>query len=100
MNCVSDSFGKLLYMMEEELGIDVTVKAVGHQWYWSYEHTDFSGEVVEVVNVADLSLGDQQLSEVDSIKLIVPFLGVLVTWADVLHCFVVPALAVKMDAVD
>ena len=70
--------------MEEELGIDVTVKAVGHQWYWSYEHTDFSGEVVEVesymVNTADLSPGDQRL-------LIVPmgaFLRVLVTGADVL----------------
>ena len=62
-----------------QLGIDVTVKAVGHQWYWSYEHTVFSGEVVEVVNMADLSLGDQQLLEVDSSKLIVPFLGVLVT---------------------
>ena len=64
-----------------------------------------SGEVVEVesymVNTADLSPGDQRLLEVDN-KLIVPmgaFLRVLVTGADVLHSFAVPALAVKMDAV-
>jgi heme/copper-type cytochrome/quinol oxidase subunit 2 len=36
---------KLLYMMDEILDTDLTIKAIGNQWYWSYEYTDYVCDV-------------------------------------------------------
>jgi len=85
-------------IVEAELEVDVMVEAIGHQWYWTYEqHTDFNGDAKEVesymVSTGDLVPGGCRLLEVDN-KLIVPmgtYLRVLVTGADVIHSFAVPA---------
>nr|QIN90386.1 cytochrome c oxidase subunit II [Edwardsianthus gilbertensis] len=96
---------KLLYLMDEVMDPALTIKAIGHQWYWSYEYSDYQAETLEfdsyMVPTSDLNQGDFRLLEVDN-RLVVPInthVRVLVTAADVLHSFAVPALAVKMDAV-
>nr|YP_010943738.1 cytochrome c oxidase subunit II [Metallogorgia melanotrichos]WLW10732.1 cytochrome c oxidase subunit 2 [Metallogorgia melanotrichos] len=101
---------KLLYLMDEVVEPGVTIKAIGHQWYWSYEYSDYqitSGEdsTLEfdsyMVPTTELEPGDLRLLEVDN-RMVVPidtYVRVLVTGADVLHSFAVPSLAIKMDAV-
>lgn len=96
---------KLLYLMDEVMDPALTIKAIGHQWYWSYEYSDYQTKTLEfdsyMVPVSDLNKGDFRLLEADN-KLVVPInthIRVLVTGADVLHSFAVPALGVKMDAV-
>lgn len=96
---------KLLYLMDEVMDPALTIKAIGHQWYWSYEYSDYQTETLEfdsyMVPTSDLNKGDFRLLEVDN-RLVLPInthVRVLVTGADVLHSFAVPALAVKMDAV-
>nr|YP_010323271.1 cytochrome c oxidase subunit 1-subunit 2 fusion protein [Leptophyton benayahui]UKP88406.1 cytochrome c oxidase subunit 1-subunit 2 fusion protein [Leptophyton benayahui] len=99
---------QLLYIMDEVPEPAMTIKAVGHQWYWSYEYSDYplpNGETPGfdsyMVPSSDLELGDLRLLEVDN-RVIVPVdtpIRVLVTAADVLHSFAVPSLGIKMDAV-
>ena len=98
---------KLLYLMDDVLDPAMTVKAVGHQWYWSYEYSDFvndDGESIEfdsyMVPEDDLEDGQLRQLEVDS-RVIVPVnthIRFIVTGADVIHDFAVPALALKIDA--
>nr|QJS34446.1 cytochrome c oxidase subunit II [Antipathes cf. dichotoma NB-2020]QJS34646.1 cytochrome c oxidase subunit II [Stichopathes abyssicola] len=96
---------KLLYLMDEVMSPALTIKAIGHQWYWSYEYSDYQAETLEfdsyMIPTSDLNSGDFRLLEVDN-RLVVPInthVRILVTGADVLHSFSVPALGLKMDAV-
>jgi len=96
---------KLLYLMDEVIDPALTIKAIGHQWYWSYEYSDYGTKTIEfdsyMIPTSDLKKGDLRLLEVDN-RLIVPIqtqVRVLVTAADVLHAFAVPSLGVKVDAV-
>lgn len=96
---------KLLYLMDEVIDPALTIKAIGHQWYWSYEYSDYGSETIDfdsyMIPTTDLSKGDLRLLEVDN-RLIVPIqtqVRVLVTGGDVLHSFAVPSLSVKIDAV-
>nr|NP_443219.1 cytochrome c oxidase subunit II [Chauliodus sloani]BAB69978.1 cytochrome c oxidase subunit II [Chauliodus sloani] len=93
----------ILYVMDEIDDPLLTVKAVGHQWYWSYEYTDFSdlGFDSYMIPTQDLAPGHFRLLEADH-RLVVPIsvpTRVLITAEDVLHSWAVPALGVKMDAV-
>nr|QUL58687.1 cytochrome c oxidase subunit II [Holothuria hilla] len=94
---------QLLYLMDEVNNPFLTVKAIGHQWYWSYEYTDYHEIEFDsyMIPTSDLSEGQPRLLEVDN-RLILPFqnpIRVLVSSADVLHSWAVPSLGVKMDAV-
>ena len=96
---------KLLYLMDEVIEPGVTVKVIGHQWYWSYEYSDYAPAQIAfdsyMVPESDLEIGGFRLLEVDN-ALVVPVdthIRVIVTAADVLHCWAVPSLGVKMDAV-
>ena len=96
---------KLLYLMDEVIDPALTIKAIGHQWYWSYEYSDYGTKTIEfdsyMIPTSDLNMGDLRLLEVDN-RLIVPIetpVRVLVTAADVIHAFAVPSLGVKVDAV-
>jgi cytochrome c oxidase subunit 2 len=99
---------RLLYLLDEVISPTITIKVVGHQWYWSYEYCDFitdSGEAVEfdsyMVPDSDLELGQFRLLDVDN-KVVVPVdchVRVIVTAGDVLHSFAVPSLGLKIDAV-
>lgn len=99
---------KLLYMLDEVVTPAMTIKVVGHQWYWSYEYSDFiseSGDSIEfdsyMVPDSDLELGQLRLLEVDN-RVVVPVnthIRFIVTSTDVIHDFAVPALGLKIDAV-
>lgn len=85
----------------------ITVKAIGHQWYWSYEVVAGRTDTYTVnfdsymLATADLKLGDHRNLQVDN-WLVLPYsthVRVIVTSADVLHSWAMPALGVKIDAV-
>lgn len=98
----------LLYILDEVVDPAVTLKAIGHQWYWSYEYSDYS-DVGEpsiafdsyMLPDSDLNVGDLRLLEVDN-EVVLPVkthVRVIVSAVDVLHAWAVPALGVKVDAV-
>ncbi|MFG1402771.1 cytochrome c oxidase subunit II [Xanthobacter sediminis] len=81
---------------------DITLKAVGHQWYWSYEYPDHGGFGFDslMVQEAELKAGQPRLLTVDN-ELVVPVNKVIrmqVTAADVIHSFAVPSFGIKIDA--
>jgi cytochrome c oxidase subunit 2 len=97
----------LLYSMDEVIDPAVTLKVIGHQWFWSYEYSDYTdcdGNSIlfdsYMISDDDLEEGQLRLLEVDN-RVILPantHLRILVTAADVLHCWAVPSLGIKMDA--
>jgi len=97
---------KLLYLIDEVIDPALTIKVIGHQWYWSYEYSDYvSGKALSfdsyMIPSSDLQSGDFRLLEVDN-QLVVPaktHVRLIITAADVLHCWTVPSLGVKVDAV-
>lgn len=94
---------QLLYLTDEIVKPGVTVKAIGHQWYWRYEYTDFCNIEFDsyIVNTEDLSEGQFRLLEVDN-RVVLPInieVRLLVSAADVIHSWTVPALGVKADAI-
>lgn len=98
----------LIYAMDEVIDPELTLKVIGHQWYWSYEYDDIltpdnEGLEIESYMVAtdDLEEGELRLLQVDN-GIALPFLThirVLVTSVDVLHCWSVNSLGIKVDAV-
>nr|WNH24423.1 cytochrome c oxidase subunit II [Bolinichthys longipes] len=94
---------RILYLMDEISDPHLTIKAIGHQWYWSYEYTDYEDLAFDayMIPTQDLLPGQFRLLETDH-RVVVPTespVRVLVTAEDVLHSWAVPALGVKMDAV-
>jgi len=99
---------RLLYLMDEVISPTLTIKVIGHQWYWSYEYSDFltdSGESIDfdsyMLPESDLELGQFRLLDVDN-KLFIPVdsnIRLIVTGSDVLHSFAVPSLGLKLDCV-
>nr|YP_009387946.1 cytochrome c oxidase subunit II [Opisthopterus tardoore]BAX73572.1 cytochrome c oxidase subunit II [Opisthopterus tardoore] len=94
---------RILYLMDEINDPHLTIKAMGHQWYWSYEYTDYEdlGFDSYMVPTQDLLPGQFRLLETDH-RMVVPMespIRILVSAEDVLHSWAVPALGVKMDAV-
>nr|ADQ12852.1 cytochrome c oxidase subunit II [Neosalanx anderssoni] len=94
---------RILYLMDEINDPHLTIKALGHQWYWSYEYTDYEdlGFDSYMIPTQDLAPGQFRLLEADH-RMVVPAelpIRVLVSAEDVLHSWAVPALGVKMDAV-
>nr|YP_009651433.1 cytochrome c oxidase subunit II [Blarina brevicauda]QDA22154.1 cytochrome c oxidase subunit II [Blarina brevicauda] len=94
---------RILYMMDEINNPTLTVKTVGHQWYWSYEYTDYDELNFDsyMIPTADLKPGDLRLLEVDN-RAVLPMemtVRMLVTSEDVLHSWAVPSLGLKTDAI-
>jgi len=94
---------RLLYLQRDIPDADVTIKAIGNQWYWSYEYPgagDVSFDSV-VIEDEDLKPGQPRLLSVDE-QVVVPVnkvVRVIVTASDVIHSFAVPAFGIKIDAV-
>nr|QOJ45079.1 cytochrome c oxidase subunit II [Allobates grillisimilis] len=94
---------RILYLMDEISSPDVTVKTIGHQWYWTYEYSDFINLNFDsyMVPSKDLLPGQFRLLEVDN-RMTTPIgmaTRTIVTAEDVLHSWAVPALGVKIDAI-
>nr|AZH07862.1 cytochrome c oxidase subunit II [Lepinotus reticulatus] len=93
---------RLLYLLDETKNPSITLKTVGHQWYWSYEYSDFLNIEFDsfMIPTTDNLTSDFRLLEVNN-RTILPFktqIRLLVTAADVLHSWTVPSLGVKVDA--
>nr|UHM24930.1 cytochrome c oxidase subunit 2 [Layahima wuzhishana] len=93
---------RLLYLLDEVDNPSITLKAIGHQWYWSYEYSDFLAVEFDsyMTPTNELSTNGFRLLDVDN-RTTLPMntqVRVLVTAADVLHSWTVPALGVKIDA--
>nr|UPO67550.1 cytochrome c oxidase subunit II [Dryophytes andersonii] len=94
---------RILYLMDEMSDPDITVKAIGHQWYWSYEYSDFADLNFDsyMIPTKDLLPGQFRLLEVDN-RMVTPVgmaTRTLITADDVLHSWAVPSLGVKTDAI-
>nr|YP_010044590.1 cytochrome c oxidase subunit II [Bufonaria rana]QPF24613.1 cytochrome c oxidase subunit 2 [Bufonaria rana] len=94
---------RLLYLLDEVGDCSLTVKSIGHQWYWSYEYSDFLNIEFDsyMIPSNELEPGDFRLLEVDH-RVVLPTqtdIRVLVTSADVIHSWTVPSLGVKADAI-
>ncbi|YP_008578417.1 cytochrome c oxidase subunit II (mitochondrion) [Desmodus rotundus] len=94
---------RILYMMDEINNPCMTVKAMGHQWYWSYEYNDYADLSFDsyMISTPDLKSGGLRLLEVDN-RTVLPMemtVRVLVSSEDVLHSWAIPSLGLKTDAV-
>ena len=97
----------LLYGMDDIIAAEITIKVLGHQWYWRYEYADYQLENRSCITIEsymkaeeDLTAGHLRLLEVDN-RLVLPIntnIRVLITAADVLHSWAVPSLGIKLDA--
>nr|YP_009338598.1 cytochrome c oxidase subunit II [Chloronia mirifica]ANT70535.1 cytochrome c oxidase subunit II [Chloronia mirifica] len=92
---------QLLYLLDEISDPAVTFKAIGHQWYWSYEYSDFMNTEFDsyMIPLNEMTNENFRLLDVDN-RIILPMLSqirVLVTATDVLHSWAIPALGVKID---
>ena len=94
---------KLVYQQDVIPETDMTIKVIGHQWYWEYQYPEHDNLSFESYMTPDdeLEEGDIRLLTVDN-HLVLPAnknIHVLVTGGDVLHSFAMPSLGVKKDAV-
>jgi cytochrome c oxidase subunit II len=94
---------KLLFFMDRTHDADMTLKVVGHQWYWSYEYPDHGDFTFDSLMVPDdeLEEGQPRLLAVDE-PVVLPIdtdIRILVTSDDVIHAWAVPAFGIKTDTV-
>nr|YP_009107161.1 cytochrome c oxidase subunit II [Eulimnogammarus vittatus]AIT99445.1 cytochrome c oxidase subunit 2 [Eulimnogammarus vittatus] len=92
-----------LYILDDPFAPSITVKAIGHQWYWSYEYSDFSKVEFDsyMTPTSDLTSYQSRLLEVDN-STALPIntqIRLVTTGADVIHSWAMPALGLKADAV-
>nr|AGI51660.1 cytochrome c oxidase subunit II [Xya japonica] len=93
---------RILYLLDEALSPNISIKSIGHQWYWSYEYSDFKSiEFDSYMKPSnELNMNEFRLLDVDN-RLILPLnsqVRMLTTAADVLHSWTIPSLGVKADA--
>jgi len=93
---------RLLYLLDEVYKPSITLKTIGHQWYWSYEYSDFNNIEFDayIIPTNELNKDSFRLLDVDN-RTVVPFnsqIRMLITAADVLHSWTVPRVGVKADA--
>nr|AAD54309.1 cytochrome c oxidase subunit II [Abax parallelepipedus parallelepipedus] len=93
---------RLLYLLDEVSNPSMTLKSIGHQWYWSYEYSDFNKLEFDsyMTPINEMKNYEFRLLDVDN-RIILPFntqIRVLVTAADVIHSWTIPSLGVKIDA--
>lgn len=94
---------RLLYLLDEVFQPSLTIKTIGHQWYWSYEYSDFLNVDFDayLIPINRQSPNIFRLLDVDN-RTIIPInsqIRILISAADVIHAWTVPRLGVKVDAV-
>nr|QNV11998.1 cytochrome c oxidase subunit II [Formica rufibarbis]QOY24471.1 cytochrome c oxidase subunit II [Formica sp. DM656]QOY24486.1 cytochrome c oxidase subunit II [Formica sp. DM658]QOY24498.1 cytochrome c oxidase subunit II [Formica sp. DM659] len=93
---------KILYLTDEMFNNKITIKSIGHQWYWSYEYSDFLNIDFNsfMIPLNELNTNEFRLLDVDN-RCILPFnypIRMLTTSMDVIHSWTVPSLGIKMDS--
>nr|QKE61481.1 cytochrome oxidase subunit II [Dipseliopoda sp. AJB-2020] len=92
---------RLLYLLDEIINPSITLKAIGNQWYWKYEYSDFKNIEFDSYMIPQNStnLHDFRLLDVDN-RIILPMnskIRLLVTSMDVIHSWTIPSLGMKID---
>nr|APT41571.1 cytochrome c oxidase subunit II [Micropygomyia chassigneti] len=93
---------RLLYLLDEINNPSITLKTIGHQWYWSYEYSDFTNLEFDsyMIPMNEMSPNSFRLLDVDN-RIILPLksqIRIIISATDVLHSWTIPALGVKVDA--
>nr|BAI94482.1 cytochrome oxidase subunit II [Apaturopsis cleochares] len=92
---------RLLYLLDELNNPLITLKSIGHQWYWSYEYSDFYNIEFDSYMINSFNnMNNFRLLDVDN-RIILPInnqIRVLITATDVIHSWTIPSLGVKVDA--
>nr|AQT38611.1 cytochrome c oxidase subunit II [Megathymus streckeri streckeri] len=92
---------RLLYLLDELNNPLITLKSIGHQWYWSYEYSDFYNiEFDSYMMKYPEQINNFRLLDVDN-RVTIPMnnqIRILITASDVIHSWTVPSLGVKVDA--
>nr|AQD17652.1 cytochrome c oxidase subunit II [Oryzaephilus surinamensis]QCP68861.1 cytochrome c oxidase subunit 2 [Oryzaephilus surinamensis]UNH68018.1 cytochrome c oxidase subunit 2 [Oryzaephilus surinamensis] len=93
---------RLIYLLDETNNPSITVKSIGHQWYWSYEYSDFKKTEFDsyMIPQNDNKNYHFRLLDVDN-RMTVPFnsqIRLMTTSTDVIHSWTIPSLGVKIDA--
>ena len=99
----------LLYILDESIDSSISIKVIGHQWYWRYEYTDFWSLIdnyqlefdTYIIPTNELEDSMFRLLDVDN-RTVIPYnihTRVIISSADVLHAWTVPSIGVKADAV-
>nr|AYE88790.1 cytochrome oxidase subunit II [Trachymyrmex holmgreni]AYE88791.1 cytochrome oxidase subunit II [Trachymyrmex holmgreni] len=93
---------KILYLTDEIFNNNLTIKAIGHQWYWSYEYSDFLNINFDsfMIPQKQLKINEFRLLDVDN-RCILPFnypTRILTSSMDVIHAWTIPSLGIKMDS--
>lgn len=93
---------RLLYLLDEINEPLITLKTIGHQWYWRYEYSDFMSIEFDsyIIPTNELNNSNFRLLDVDN-RIVLPInnqIRIIVSAADVLHSWTIPALGVKIDA--
>ena len=94
---------RILYLIDEIYNPLLTLKSLGHQWYWSYEYSDFYNKefdsyIIPIYSTENIKI---RLLEVDNFT-VLPFgyqIRNLVTSTDVLHSWALPSIGAKVDAI-
>nr|AWV83798.1 cytochrome oxidase subunit II [Cicadettana calliope] len=94
---------RLLYMLDEINNPLLTLKIIGHQWYWSYEYSDFFDIEFDsyMKPMVEMKMNEFRLLDVDN-RVILPFniqIRLLISSFDVIHSWAMPAMSLKVDAV-
>lgn len=94
---------RILYIIDEINNPSVTIKTLGHQWYWSYEYTDYEDLIFDsyIIPTHELDPGQLRLLEVDN-RVVLPAeltIRILISSEDVLHSWAIPSLGLKTDAI-
>nr|BCS79992.1 cytochrome c oxidase subunit II [Monomorium triviale] len=93
---------KILYLTDEIHNNKLSLKTIGHQWYWKYEYSDFMKVEFDsfMIPTNQLMNNEFRLLDVDN-RCILPYnlpIRILTTSMDVIHAWTVPALGIKMDS--
>nr|ARH54470.1 cytochrome c oxidase subunit 2 [Melasis buprestoides] len=91
---------RLLYMLDEINNPIISIKTIGHQWYWSYELTDFKNIEFDSYMLSENNKPSFRLLEVDN-QLYLPYktqARLMVSATDVIHSWTIPSLSLKIDA--
>nr|YP_010262612.1 cytochrome c oxidase subunit II [Troides aeacus formosanus]UIX25142.1 cytochrome c oxidase subunit II [Troides aeacus formosanus] len=93
---------RLLYLLDEVNNPLITLKSIGHQWYWSYEYSDFNNVEFDsyMINYNKEMINNFRLLDVDN-RIVLPMnnqIRILITATDVIHSWTIPSLGIKIDA--
>lgn len=94
---------KVLYLIDDITKPIITIKAIGHQWYWRYEYSDFRNIEFEsyIKRTSEMNENEFRLLETNN-RTVIPIntsIRLLTTSTDVIHSWTIPSLGVKIDAI-